>query len=219
MVYLDPGDLDLVATGTDPVVPSDFQYPDEAGDAPDHSIADEVDGTLFETDEMRDLVHRAIRFGLSSKERDIFELYYFRGKTQEQIGRMLNLAQRTVGYRLAKGMERIRYFLFIDSLDFDDFRDAVNEALSQTMRGDELTLYVNIVIGVVTTSSQSVVGELLGLNQSMVRWRFFKSLEAMERESPDRPRLQRYVNVLHLVRDRFSILGKDRLSQRTSFVS
>ncbi len=207
VVYLDPNDLDYLINESGGYEQADLGFLGSDEVEPEEPLPE----LFFGTREPQDLLEKAIEMGLGDRERDIFKMRLYSDKTQEEIGQILGLAQRTVGYRLEKGLSRIRYFLFIDSLDFEDFRKVVREALAGSIKKPrELNLYVDIIIGVVTTSSQSIVGDLLGLNQSMVRWRFMKALDKLRGKVEEVPKLRQYVNVLDIVSSQFSVLGKER---------
>ena len=135
LVYLDPNDIAYIS--------KDISDPFDTEEDND-SKREFIEGTLLESADTRDLLERAFKFGLSPKERDIFELYYFEGKTQDEIGKLLDLSQRTVSYRISKGIERIKYFLFIDSIDFKLMREDLSNILEES--------YVDIIIGVITIS-------------------------------------------------------------------
>lgn len=190
LIYLDPNDIayiskDLVDHSAEAVERDEFRR-------------EFIENTFIESSDTRDLLERAFKFGLSPKERDIFELYFFENKTQEEIGQLLDLSQRTVSYRIAKGIERIKYFLFIDAIDFEKMRVDLTDILDSS--------YVNIIIGVITTSSQTTIGMLLNLSQSMVRWRFFKALDTIKEKSVFEDKYREYASMIDLVATNFSII-------------
>lgn len=189
LVYLDPNDIAYISK----------DIMDDSEDEKDSDLRrDFIDSTFLESSDTRILLERAFKFGLSPKERDIFELYYFEGKTQEEIGKLLKLSQRTVSYRITKGIERIKYFLFIDALDFKQMRNDLETILDPS--------YVNIIIGVITTSSQTTIGDLLSLSQSMVRWRFFKALDTIKEQGIATPSFAEYARIIDLISTNFSII-------------
>lgn len=188
LVFLDPNDIAYISK--DLIDHSSLEDEDDNRDF--------VDGTLIESSDSRKLLERAFKYGLSPKERDTFELYYFEGKTQEEIGQLLGLSQRTVSYRISKGIERIKYFLFVDSIDFKAMREDLEEIVEPS--------YVDIIIGVITTSSQTTIGQLLNLSQSMVRWRFFKALSVIKEQSATNPKYRSHASTIDLVSMQFSII-------------
>jgi DNA-directed RNA polymerase specialized sigma24 family protein len=189
IVYLDPNDIAYISK----------DIADHMEDEGDDDLRREfIEGTFLESSNTKELLERSFKYGLSPKERDIFELYFFEGKTQDEIGQLLDLSQRTVSYRISKGIERIKYFLFIDSIDFDMMREDLSEVLEES--------YVDIIIGVITTSSQTTIGQLLNLSQSMVRWRFFKALDIIKELSAKEMKYREYANIINVVSANFSII-------------
>jgi len=189
VVYLDPSDIAFIS--------KDLANPFEE-DLDDDMKREFIENTFIESSDTKNLLERAFKFGLSPKERDIFELYFFGQKTQEDIGSLLNLSQRTVSYRISKGVERIKYYLYIDSINFAALRDDLIEILDDD--------YIDIVVGVITTSSQTTIGQLLRLSQSMVRWRFFKALSTIQEKGATDHRFREYANMIDLVSSNFSII-------------
>jgi DNA-directed RNA polymerase specialized sigma24 family protein len=195
IVYLDPTDISYISKDL-----TDSRYDDDEDEDEEGAVnGRDILGSLFiESSDTRKILERSFKYGLSPKERDIFELYYFEDKTQEQIGKLLNLSQRTVSYRISKGVQRIKYFLFIDGIDFYQLRSDLSLVLD-----DE---YIDIIIGVITTSSQTTIGDLLSLSQSMVRWRFFKALDTIREKGTEDQTYREYAEIIDLVSSNFSII-------------
>jgi|CXWL01.1.fsa_nt_gi DNA-directed RNA polymerase specialized sigma24 family protein len=190
LVYLDPNDIAYIS--------KDVTEHSAEAELENEQRREFIENTFIESSNTRDLLERAFKFGLSPKERDIFELYFFENKTQDEIGQLLDLSQRTVSYRITKGIERIKYFLFVDSIDFQKMRDDLEEILDPS--------YVHIIVGVITTSSQTTIGQLLNLSQSMVRWRFFKALDTIKEQGVGSEKYREYANMIDLVSSNFSII-------------
>ena len=137
---------------------------------------------------------------LPKEEQDIFQLS-FAGKTQCEISEILGLTQRTISYRLKRGAERIKYYLYLCNLDMDMVRDDLSDILNPQQ--------LDAVIGTLTTTSQTTVAGLLGINQSMVRWRFFNALRVIKRASKQNPKYTPYIQVLDLAKGWFCIFKKN----------
>jgi len=161
---------------------------------------------LLSDPEYREMLESAMKSGLPAIEQDIFNLYYFQDHTQEEIGKILGVSQRTISYRLSRGICRLKYFIFIDSIDFTQFREDISRYFD--------ALYVNIVIGVISTSSQTLIGDLLGLSQSQVRWRFYKVLQQLPKISKSEPeiniseRWNSYYNIMNTAVKKFGIFSE-----------
>jgi DNA-directed RNA polymerase specialized sigma24 family protein len=151
-----------------------------------------IDSSLYNID-------KAISY-LPAQERDIFKLT-FQGKSQMEIGEILCLTQRTISYRLKRGKERLKYFLYLSAIDFEQTRKDLSEILTEVQ--------LDVTMGILTTSSQTTVAKLLGVSQSMVRWRFFSAMEAVKKASERNYKYQPYIQLFELTKSWFRIFKRD----------
>lgn len=151
-----------------PVDPKDLDWVDQ-------SELGELFGSsryfVFEPDKLLHL--------LPELEAEIFWLHFFKKKRQNDIGKLLNISQSTVSYRLRRITEKLRY-LFI--LELIEPRNLIQDLYfikehEKLILGD-LFYYTN----------QEMVGERYDTRQSTVKWIFTKSLREvakLERTDPD----------------------------------
>jgi len=101
-------------------------------------------------------------------EADVVELR-LAGKMESEIGVVLNMTQAAVSYRFYRACRRVR---FLDSMP-----DLTEQEIRATLTPLLKPSWVDVMVGMFRTSSQSRTAELLGSSQGNVRHRFFKSLD------------------------------------------
>ena len=110
---------------------------------------------------------------LPPTEADALELYFFGGHTQAQIADIFGVRQPSIHYRLRRGMARVRFWLALPDISTDQIREAMSPLLDA--KG------VDVMCLMAETGSQTRVAERLSMNQSSVRYRFLRGIDAAQR--------------------------------------
>ncbi|MDP2727306.1 MAG: sigma-70 family RNA polymerase sigma factor [Dehalococcoidia bacterium] len=136
---------------------------------------------------------------LPERERDMLEMYYFSGKGQAEIGRLFNVTQGDVSYRISRSIARLKFFLDLPKV------------CTRRMAMDLMKILgdaecVSIMILMCQTTSQTAVGNRVGLSQGEVRYRFIKSLERIQEANKARPIYGIYVFIFEKIAANFNIL-------------
>lgn len=143
-------------------------------------------------------VHQALSV-LPTRERDMLELYFFRGKNQSEIGKIFDVTQGDVSYRISRAVERVKFFLGLPKVCMRRMIGDLHAALKNIQ-------HVRIMVLMLRTTSQTVVGERVGLTQGKVRYRFLKSIEALRDQARTRPIYHTYVKIFEMVSRNFNIM-------------
>lgn len=136
---------------------------------------------------------------LPTRERDMLELYFFRGKNQSEIGKLFDVTQGDVSYRISRAIERVKFFLSLPKICL---RRMVND-LYAVLQDPK---HVRIMMLLLKTTSQTVVGGCVGLTQGKVRYRFLKSVETLREQAKKRPVYYTYVKIFEMVGKNFNIM-------------
>ena len=133
------------------------------------------------------------------KEADMISLYYMYKKDQADIGKIFGLTQGDVSYRLARAVERLQYLLELPEVDkaqmIEDLRPYMPD-----------TTYLEIMIGMWKTTSQSVVARQLNTTQGRVRYRFVRGIEILKNNLQLNKDLDVYVRLFDMVASNYNIL-------------
>jgi len=136
---------------------------------------------------------------LPERERDMLEMYFFKGKGQAEIGRLFNVTQGDVSYRISRSIERLKFFLDLPRV----CTRRMARDLMRILRDPE---QVHIMVLMSYTTSQTAVGNKVGLTQGKVRYRFIKSLEKIKEAAQARPIYRIYVYIFEKIAANFNIL-------------
>ena len=128
-------------------------------------------------------------------EADFVDLYFFRHVKQTDIAEIFGVSQPTVCYRLQRAIQRIRYLLEVPYVEITDLRRDLVDFLSDPMD-------VEIMVYMYETTCQSEAAKRLGVTQGLVRHRFIRSIDRMNKS----PTMQYYANVFSLVSRNLNIL-------------
>jgi DNA-directed RNA polymerase specialized sigma24 family protein len=90
----------------------------------------------------------------------------------------------------------------------------VNDELGKCMKKCKSSLYLQIMLGMYKTSSQSVVAERLGIYQGRVRYRFIKGLDILRKEAETNPDYEKYVTAFEMVAKNPNILRELKVQDR-----
>jgi predicted transcriptional regulator len=110
-------------------------------------------------------------------ERDVVELYYWAGKKQDVIGRLLGLSQQAVSHRLHSAYRRIIFMLQQQEV-------APGQMATDLRRLIPNAFTVKVLCDFAATSSQTVTAKRLGVPQQRICWHLNAGLKVL-RESDD----------------------------------
>lgn len=133
-------------------------------------------------------------------ERDVIELYFYRGKRQETIARMLGISQQTVSHRMYSAFRRITFMLEQPDVAPARMREDLTRLLDNP-------LTVAVLCDFAQTSSQTVTAKNLGVIQQRVYRHLMTAMRRLRRAiSLDSlfyvsyfERLMEHRNILHEV--------------------
>ena len=173
-------------------------------------------------DVVKDLLDR-----LPKREADMIYLYFFKKKFQADIGKIFNVSQGDVSYRIKRGVRRIKFLLDYPQLEqedmIEDLKDVlpyenVHSVIDNISPGDldfcGDNLYLRIMVGMYQTSSQSVVANVLGIYQNRVRYRFLKGLTLLRELAKDDYDYRKYVLAFDMVEKNPNILRELKIQSR-----
>lgn len=136
---------------------------------------------------------------LPKREQDIVTLYYIVGKDQRDIGQILSITQGDVSYRLKRAIRRIKFLVELPDIDVEELR----ENLACVMPSEQ---YVDIMVGILETSSQTAVAKMCNLSQGKIRYRFLRGLEIVKDQAKDQPQFKVYQEVFEKIAGNFNIM-------------
>ena len=129
-------------------------------------LSDESLGQLDKVKEVMDL--------LPDTEADFVNLYYFLKRKQTDIAAIFDVSQPTVCYRLQRATARIKYLLSLPDVAEGEIEEAMSKILTDP-------LDVSIMLLMYETTCQSEVAARLGVSQGLVRHRFIRTIDKMEK--------------------------------------
>lgn len=94
-------------------------------------------------------------------ERDVIELYFYKGKKQQEIARMLGLSQQTVSHRMYLAFRRIMFMMHQPEVSPAQMRADLGSLLKNP-------LTVEVLCSFAQTSSQTATAAKLGVIQQRV---------------------------------------------------
>lgn len=125
---------------------------------------------------------------LPSREVDMIELSILHDKDQTSIGKIFSVSQGDVSYRIKRFKKRIEYLISLPEVD------------PVVMKNDFVELYgkelADMIMLLLFYTSQSKVGDVLGLSQGKVRHRYLTALRIIENAVFDKPHLIIYFDLL-----------------------
>lgn len=106
-------------------------------------------------------------------ERDVITLYFYMGKTQESISRLLGISQQAVSHRMYSAFRRIVFMLEQPEIRPDQMRADLSVVLKDP-------LVVDIFCFFARTSSQTQTARKFGITQQRVNWYLTSGLIALQ---------------------------------------
>jgi len=175
----------------DPVV-LDRQFDDsDSMSAMDLTIYEELNDEGLEQVE----VIRSVLDRIPPREADFIELYYFQRIKQTTIAQIFNVSQPTICYRLSRAAKRIKFLLKLPQFEQGELMEAMSKVLPDKLDAE-------ILCGVLETTSQSEVAKRFNVSQGFVRYRFFRSLQLLEKI----PEMSRYLEAFKLVSENLNVM-------------
>lgn len=113
---------------------------------------------------------------IPQRERDVLELLYRRGKTQDDIAHIMGLTQAAVSYLAGRGIERLRFLVAYPA----ECTAPDCEAVLGGVLGEAAAAVVALYL---TTTCQTSVAARLGLKLSCVRERIHRALRRLQRKA------------------------------------
>lgn len=152
-----------------------------------------------------------IRPRLDPLEQDILDLLE-KGLTQGQIGRILDLSQAGISYRLRRAVERLRFWLAFDELilPMEDIRAKLWTLRLSPQSCERAALYCHL-------ESQCLVAQTLGnCNQNMVRTSILTVIKHLKKQPPEDELAARILALFRLIQTQGSArkLGYSQQMQR-----
>lgn len=140
-------------------------------------------------------------------EADMLVLYFFQNKDQSDIGHIFSLTQGDVSYRLKRARQRLKYLLESPDLELDQMRADLEPHMPNEKPG-ERDDYLEIMLGMWETTSQSVVARRMSTTQGRVRYRFMRGLKILSEKAVEHPHLDVYVGVFTRISKSYNILNE-----------
>ncbi len=155
-------------------------------------------GSIFEgaSDESQRKIERVRELLdlLPPREADFIDLYFFKRMRQTDIARVFGVSQPTVCYRLVRAAKRLRFLLDAPDISVDDLERDLPTILQDP-------LDVRIMILMWETTCQSEVALRLGVSQGLVRHRFLRAIEILQKSQ-----YPEYATAFEFVADHLIIL-------------
>lgn len=137
---------------------------------------------------------------LPPREADMIRMYFFQKKEQKDIGKIFNVSQGDVFYRLNRAIERIKFILELPAIT----KETMVAELGPILEGDP---YLEIMWILYETTSQTEVARRVGSTQGKVRYRFLKSLKRVEEAAEvDPAKYSKYVQAYKMIMKSFNAL-------------
>lgn len=118
---------------------------------------------------------RALLERIPPVERDIIELHFFKGKTQEMIARLLGVTQQAVSHRMYTAFRRITFMLEQPDVS----RDQMHADLTVMITNPTT---VAVLCDFALTSSQTATARNVGLPQQRVNWHLMAGMKALQQQ-------------------------------------
>lgn len=119
-------------------------------------------------------------------ESDLIRLYFFKDKTQVNIGEIYDRTQAAISYRINRAIERLEFLVEMPSLDKDGVYDILFDLDDFSERD------ARIFSEMYESTCQSDVANRLDISQGQVRHRFLTNLRMLGNKTVDR--MKQWVN-------------------------
>jgi predicted DNA-binding protein YlxM (UPF0122 family) len=110
---------------------------------------------------------------LPDREEDIMMMYYFRDKNQEDIGKIFEVTQPAIHYRIKRARKRLDFLWNMVDWSPQKVYDMVTNISSHEMATIGQVMY--------TTSCQKDAGEPLGLSKEPARYRWMRLVDIVRK--------------------------------------
>lgn len=167
---------------------------------------------------------------IPEREADLIQLYFVENKRQADIAEIFEVTQAAVSYRLARGIERLKFLVTLPKVTEETLRaDLTNvfPTLYECAKCDKsadcdvcggsgkIYIDVEILVGMWLTTCQSAVASKLGLIQGRVRHRFFNAVTVLEEVASHDEKYAPYQKIFSslAVGKKFNILREVKLPQ------
>lgn len=147
---------------------------------------------------------KGIMESLPPIEYDFIDLYFFRHLKQTDIAAIFGVSQPTVCYRLQRAISRIKFLLQLPQVDHKEMRKDLSGFLSDPMD-------IEIMVYMYDTTCQSEAAKRLGVSQGLVRHRFIRTIERMNRIDS----MSFYADLFSMIALNLNILREVRRSTNT----
>lgn len=201
VIPIDPSDFSRFP-GHDPRDDEDF---DEEAELDDSELSEE-EIAFLQSQDFRSRIEPLLE-RIPDREADIIYMYFYQEKRQADIAVIFNMTQAAVSYRLARGIKRIKFLLDIPQITEEQIRADLPDIFK-----DDID--IDILVGMWTTTCQSVVAESLSLTQGRVRHRFFKAVQRLQEAAELDEKYSPYSTAFSKISNRsFNILREVQLPQ------
>jgi len=224
LISVDPSDLSRFSSHDDPR----YDAEDEDPELDEIDLAESLASLIPDGDYESRIVPLLDR--IPDREADLITLYVIHKKRQADIATIFGVTQAAVSYRLARGIQRLRFLLRIPQVLEEDMRVDLRsvfpceltcpkcfsvDGVCPICQGTKKILVdVEILVGMWTTTCQSEVASKLGLTQGRVRHRFFRAVQALELASQQDEKLVPYHQIFTSISSKhFNILREVKLPQ------
>jgi len=187
------------------------RFPDPAsllGPDDEPEKEDEEFTRLFNADTFKDVIEPLLD-RIPAREADFIYLYYSLKKRQADIAAIFEVTQAAVSYSLGRGIQRIKFLLELPAITDDELRALLEEIFDEPID-------VDILMGIWTSTCQTVVAKELQLTQGKVRHRLFRAVKTLKAKAAQDPKYAPAEKVFTLISSKkykFNILRRVELPQ------
>ena len=155
---------------------------------------------------------------LPPREADMLHMYFKQNKYQADIGKIFNVSQGDVSYKIKRGLERIKFYMDCPELDEDKMYEDLSSILprdaGRSSKHKDKDMYLKIMMGMYRHSCQSVVARELGIHQGGVRYRFIKGIEIIAKHCAEDASFQVYLDCFTKISENPNILRELKVQSR-----
>jgi hypothetical protein len=147
---------------------------------------------------------------LPPREADMVRMYFLSRKEQKDIGKIFNVSQGDVFYRLNRAIRRIKFLLELPEIT----REQMEKDLKPILEDD---LHLEIMWGLYTTTSQTEVARQTQTSQGKIRYRFLKILKRIQDCADLNPKVYGvYVKAFEMIKGSFNAVRELSTQKRWS---
>lgn len=135
---------------------------------------------------------------LPKREVDMLEMSYLDKKDQMSIGKIFNVSQGDVSYRIRRVAQRVRFLMSLPEVDMAKMRADLLDILDAEK--------TEILFLLLECTSQSKVGEKLGLSQGKVRHRYIRAIDMIKKQCYKEPSYVVYFDLFSKLQGNYNAL-------------